>query len=342
MLGSGAVYLVKAYLNDPFPVRVLGTLKGNFTNVQYIGISFMLLLATARIYLLYAHFGNFNLFCYISGTSDERWLDSDAVEEHQFSDLEDTEDDDDSDEDDEEDDDDDSQEERNLDLSPITATQFSPNELRQNPEIADFSSACQFSPQLLQTSEPLDKDPQPRSVPEHTRELPHRRWSPVKDTGSSSRPGPSRRHILQKREGSAKCFSPIGCTSPRRGLSPCHRLTSAREASPLRCISPQHLSPHRSLSPRAFMSPERGSSPPARHLSPSREMTSLRYSAFRGGLASPPQYPSPGREESHLSRSDAQIHFKAQHGVFPSTALPHRASGILEASGIKVRDKVAN
>ncbi|XP_077337096.1 transcription factor HIVEP3 isoform X1 [Lithobates pipiens] len=269
------------------------------------------------------------------GTSDERWPDSDAVEEHQFSDLEDTEDDDDSDEDDEEDDDDDSQEERNLELSPITATQFSPNELRQNPEIVDFSSTCQFSPQLLQTSEPLDKDPQPRAVPEHTRELPHRRWSPVKDTGSSSRPGPSRRHILQKREGSAKCFSPIGCTSPRRGLSPCHRLTSAREASPLRCISPQHLSPHRSLSPRAFMSPERGSSPPARHLSPSREMTSLRYSAFRGGLASPRQYPSPGREESHLSRSDAQIHFKAQHGVFPSTALPHRTSGILEASGIK-------
>ncbi|XP_018411468.1 PREDICTED: transcription factor HIVEP3 [Nanorana parkeri] len=270
------------------------------------------------------------------GTSDERWQDSDVVEEHQFSDLEDTEDDDDSDEEDEEDDDDDSQEEKNPDPdpSPITTTYLSTDELRQKLEIADVSSVCQFSPQPLQTSEPLDKDTQTRPVSEHTRELSHRRWSPGKDNGSS-RPGPSRRHLLQKKESSTKCFSTTGCTSPRRGMSPCHRLTSAREGSPLRCISPQHLSPHRSLSPRAFMSPERGSSPPARHLSPSREMASLRYPAFRGGLASPPRYPSPGREESHLSRSDAQIHLKAQHGVFSSTALPHKASGSLEASGIK-------
>ncbi|KAM5180421.1 transcription factor HIVEP3 [Mantella aurantiaca] len=271
------------------------------------------------------------------GTSDERWLESDLVEEHQFSDLEDTEDDDDSDEEDDEEDDDDeddSQEEKNPDPSPVTATHFSPNELRQNLEIADFSSVCQFSPQPLQASESLDKDAQSRAVSENTRELPHRRWSPGKETGNS-RPGPSRRHLLQKRESSTRGFSPTGCPSPRRGMSPCHRLTSAREVSPLRCISPQHLSPHRSLSPRAFMSPERGSSPPARHLSPSREMTSLRYPAFRRGLPSPPRYPSPGKEESHLSRSEAQIHLKAQHGVFPSTALPHRASGILEAPGKK-------
>ncbi|XP_072276990.1 transcription factor HIVEP3 isoform X2 [Pyxicephalus adspersus] len=262
------------------------------------------------------------------GTSEERWPDSDVVEEHQFSDIEDTEGDDDSDEEDD-DDEDDSQEEKNPDPSPTTTTHFLPTELRQNLEIAECSSVCQLSPQPLQTSEPLDKDSQPKPFSD----LPHRQWSPGTDVGSS-RPGPSRRH-LQKRESSAKCFSSTGCTSPLRGMSPCHRLTSAREVSPLRCISPQHLSPHRSLSPKTFMSPECGSSPPARHLSPSREVTSLRYPAFRGGLASPPRYPSPGREESHLSKSDAQIHFKARHGVFPSSALPHRASGSLEASEIK-------
>ncbi|XP_068125392.1 LOW QUALITY PROTEIN: transcription factor HIVEP3 [Hyperolius riggenbachi] len=267
------------------------------------------------------------------GTSEERWQDSDVVEEHQFSDLEDTEEDDDSDEEEDEDDDD-SQEEKNPEPSPIPTSQFSPNEPRQNIEIAECSSVCQFSPQPLQAFEPVEKDLQPRPIFEHSRELPHRRWSPGKDVGSS-RASLSGRHSLQKRESSAKCFSPKQCTSPRKGMSPCQRLTSAREVSPLRCVSPQHLSPHRNLSPRSFMSPERGSSPPARHLSPSREMTSLRYPVLRSGLATPPHYPSPGREEPPLSRLDAQIHFRAQHGVFSSTALPHRASDILEASGIK-------
>ncbi|KAM4046489.1 transcription factor HIVEP3 isoform 1-T3 [Anomaloglossus baeobatrachus] len=272
------------------------------------------------------------------GTSDERGLESDVIEEHQFSGLEDTDDEEDSDGDEEEDEDEDeSQEEKNTDLSPSTVTSYSPNEPRQNPDSTDTTSVCQFSSQQLQTSETSGKDSQALMVSDLSvsQELvPHRQWSPGKDLGSS-RAGPSRRHLLQKRESSPKCFSPTGCTSPRRGMSPCQRLPSAREVSPLRCVSPQRLSPHRSHSPRAYMSPERGSSPPVRHLSPSSEVTSLRYAAFRGGLASPPRYPSPGREESHLTRTDAQTHLKAQHGVFPSRAQPHRTSDHLETSGTK-------
>ncbi|XP_063810686.1 transcription factor HIVEP3 isoform X2 [Pseudophryne corroboree] len=274
------------------------------------------------------------------GTSEERWPECDVVEEHQFSDLEDTDEEDDSDEEeeeDEEDDEDESQEEKNPDTSPSAVTPYLPNEPRQNPESEDVPPVCQFSPQQLQTTEPPDKDPQALlgSEPSISQEvLPRRRWTPGKDMGCS-RAGPSRRHLLQKKETSPKYYSTTGCTSPRRGMSPCQRLPSAREASPLRCVSPQHLSPHCSLSPRTYMSPERGSSPPVRHLSPNREVTSLRYIPFRGGLASPPRYPSPSREEPHLSRSDAQTHLKAQHGVFPSSALPQRAPDLLETSGIK-------
>ncbi|XP_056413295.1 transcription factor HIVEP3 isoform X2 [Hyla sarda] len=242
------------------------------------------------------------------GTSDERYLEIDVVEEHQFSDLEDTDEDEDSDgEEEEEDDEDESQEEKNPDLSPSTVTSYSPNEPRQNPDSADSTSVCQFSSQQLQTTESSGKDSQAllasdQSVSQEL--IPCRQWA-------------------------------SGCTSPRRGMSPCQRLPSAREVSPLQCVSPQRLSPHRSLSPRAYMSPERGSSPPVRHLSPSREVTSLRYAAFRGGLASPPRYPSPGREEPHLARSDAQTQLKAQHGVFPSRAQHHETSELLETSGIK-------
>ncbi|XP_075051983.1 transcription factor HIVEP3 isoform X2 [Mixophyes fleayi] len=278
------------------------------------------------------------------GTNDERWPECDVVEEHQFSDLEDTDDEEDSDEEEdeeeeEEDDDeeDESQEEKNPDPSPNILTPYLPTEPRQNLESADTPPVCQFSPRQLQTSEPPEKDPQALLVsePSISQELiPRRRWSPGKDIGCS-RAGPSRRHLLQKRETSPKYFSPTGCTSPRRGMSPCQRLPSAREVSPLRCVSPQHLSPHCNLSPRTYMSPERGSSPPVRHLSPNREVTSLRYGPFRGGLASPPRYPSPGREEQHLSRSDAQTHLKPKHGVFPSSALPQRGPEHLEKSGIK-------
>ncbi|XP_073420272.1 transcription factor HIVEP3 [Dendrobates tinctorius] len=271
------------------------------------------------------------------GTSDERWLEGDVVEEHQFSDLEDTDDEEDSDGDYEEDEDEDeSQEEKTTDLSPSTVTSYSPNEPRQNPDSTDTTSVSQFS-SPLQTSESSGKDSQTLMVSDQTvsQELvPHRQWSPGKDLGSS-RTGPSRRHLLQKRESSPRCFSPTGCTSPRRGMSPCQRLPSAREVSPLRCVSPQRLSPHSSLSPRTYMSPEHGSSPPVRHLSPSSEVTSLHYAAFRGGLASPTQYPSPGREESNLTRTNTQTHLKAQHGVFPSRAQPHRTSEHLDMSGTK-------
>ncbi|KAM3933343.1 transcription factor HIVEP3 isoform 1-T2 [Leptodactylus fuscus] len=271
------------------------------------------------------------------GTSDERWLESDVVEEHQFSDLEDTDDEEDSDGEEEEDDDEEeSQEEKNPDFSPSTVTSYSPNEPRQNPDSADAASVCQFSSRQLQSSESSGKDSQALLVSDQSvsQELiPSRQWSPGKDMGNN-RAGPSRRHLLQKRESSPKCFSPTGCTSPRRGMSPCQRLPSAREVSPLRCISPQRLSPHRTLSPRAYMSPERGS-PPVRHLSPSSEVTNLRYGAFRGGLASPPRYPSPGREEPHFARSDDQTHLKAEHRVFPSRVQRHGTSELLETSGIK-------
>ncbi|XP_071993052.1 transcription factor HIVEP3 [Engystomops pustulosus] len=272
------------------------------------------------------------------GTSDERWLESDVVEEHQFSDLEDSDDEEDSDGEEEEDDDEDeSQEEKNPDISPSTVMSYSPNEPRQNPDSADTTSVCQFSSRQLQISESSGKDPQALLVSDQTVSqdlIPNRQWSPCKDMGSSWA-GPSRRHLLQKKESSPKCFSPTSCTSPRRGMSPCQRLPSAREVSPLRCISPQRLSPHRSLSPRAYMSPERGSSPPVRHLSPSSEVTNIRYAAFRGGLGSPPRYPSPGREDPHFTKSDAQTHSKAQHGVFPSRAQPHGTSKFLETSGNK-------
>ncbi|CAH2221756.1 transcription factor HIVEP3 isoform X1 [Pelobates cultripes] len=256
------------------------------------------------------------------GTSEERWQDSDVVEEHQFSDLEDTDDEEDSeDEDDDDDDDEESQEEKHPDPSPTTGTAHSPS---QDPE--NISPAYHFSPKPVFTTEPLEKENQALLVsdqPASQEMLPHRRWSPGKDIGCS-RAGPSRRHLLQKRETSPKCFSPTGSSSPRRGMSPCQRLQSAREVSPLRCVSPQHLSPHRDLSPHSYMSPEHRASPPVRHISPNRETMSVQYAALRSGLATPPRYQSPGREEHHLSRLESQTQIKAQHGVFPSIALPHR------------------
>ncbi|XP_053310415.1 transcription factor HIVEP3 [Spea bombifrons] len=262
------------------------------------------------------------------GTSDDRWQDSDVVEEHQFSDLEDTDEEDSDEEEDEEEDEDESQEEKQRDPSPTVGTTRSPN---QDPESAATSPAYQFSPNLLFATDPPEKDFQTLLASEHTvpREtLSHRQWSPGKDI--SSRAGPSRRHLLQKKETPLRCFSPKGVSSPRRGMSPCQRLQSARELSPLRCVSPQHLSPHRDLSPHSYVSPDRGASSPVRHMSPSREMMSARYAALRSGLATPPRYHSPGREEQHLSRLDSQTQLKVQHGLFQSVVLPHRTPEIAE------------
>ncbi|XP_018104955.1 transcription factor HIVEP3 [Xenopus laevis] len=266
------------------------------------------------------------------GTSDERWQDSDVVEEHQFSDFEDSDDDDDDDdedsdeEDDEEEDEEESQEEKQPDPSPTV--RGTPNEPTQDPETAGSSPSYQFSPNLFPTVEPPEKDTLARSfdLPASRDTLSSRRWSPGKEASGCSWPGPSRRHLLQKRETSPKCFSTTGCPSPRRGMSPCQRLASTKEVSPLQCISPRHLSPHRDLSPRTYMSPERGASPPVRHISPSRELTGLQCSALRPGLASPPRYASPGRDEQQLSRSETQTHIKVQQGFFSSMALPHRTS----------------
>ncbi|KAM4795829.1 transcription factor HIVEP3 [Rhinophrynus dorsalis] len=260
------------------------------------------------------------------GTSDERWPDSDVVEEHQFSDLEDTDDEDSDEEEDEDEEEEESQEEKNPDLSPTMGAHHSPTEPSQDPDSTDTSVVYKISPHPFLMAEQTEKETQvlPGSeLPVHIETLPSKRWSPSKDLSLSSRVGPFRRHLHQKRETSPKCFSQTGCSSPRRGMSPCQRMPSAREVSPLRCISPRHLSPHRDLSPRAYMSPERGASPPVRHLSPSREVAGIWYSALRTGLASPPRYPSPGKEEQHLSRSESQIHLKTQQGVFSSMALPH-------------------
>ncbi|XP_041437853.1 transcription factor HIVEP3 isoform X2 [Xenopus laevis] len=260
------------------------------------------------------------------GTSDERWQDSDVVEEHQFSDFEDSDDDDeDSDEeDDEEEDEEESQEEKLPD--PSLTVRDSPNEPTQDPETAGSSPAYQFSPNPFPTVEPPEKDTWGKSfdLPVSRDTLSCKRWSPGKEASGCSRPGPSRRHLLQKRESSPKCFSTTGCPSPRRGMSPCQRLASTKEVSPLRCISPRHLSPHRDLSPRTYMSPERGASPPVRHISPSRELTGLQCTTLRPGLASPPCYASPGRDEQQLSKSETQTHIKVQQGFFSSMALPHQ------------------
>ncbi|XP_075459963.1 transcription factor HIVEP3 isoform X2 [Ascaphus truei] len=282
------------------------------------------------------------------GTSEEQWLESDALEEHQFSDLEDTDEDDDEDdeEEDEDEDEEESQEEKPPDPQQAAGTPISPSRSspRQEPawplESTDNVPAPVYrlsSPYL--PTEPPDREawkllgsdlPAPRDL------SPRRHWSPSKEVSGGSRLGLSRRHLLPKSETSPKRFSPTGerplrCHSPRRGMSPCQRMPSGREVSPLRCVSPRlelspsrHLSPCRDLSPRAYMSPERRASPPVRHVSPSREVASVRYSALRALLPSPPRYPSPGREEPVPSRSDALTHFKAQHGVFPSNALPQR------------------
>ncbi|KAG8451218.1 hypothetical protein GDO86_003454 [Hymenochirus boettgeri] len=249
------------------------------------------------------------------GTSDERWQDSDVVEEHQFSDFEDTDEDEDSDEDDDdEEEEEENQEERHPD--PVT------NEPIQYPEAA--SPPIQLSPSFS-SGEPSEKDKQTDlSIPRET--LSSKRCSPGKETSGYSRPGPSRRHILQKRETSPKCFSPTGCSSPRRGMSPCQRLTSTREVSPLRCISPHHLSPHRDLSPRTYISPEHGTSPPVRHLSPSKEFTGLKYTALRPSLSFSPHYVSPVRDDNQLNKSDLQTHINVQQVCFSSMALPHRTS----------------
>uniref|UniRef100_A0A8B9THB5 HIVEP zinc finger 3 n=1 Tax=Anas platyrhynchos TaxID=8839 RepID=A0A8B9THB5_ANAPL len=266
------------------------------------------------------------------GTSEDLFQDSEGregsepIEEHQFSDLEESDDDDDN-EDDEDEEEEESQDEPPLKLPEGKHT--GPPMHSLGADSSDIAVCHSFlslhRPALTSTEQLASAERESVTRPQMSLAMdlstskdtsPRKRWSPSQDSGrggGSSRPMLARKHLLTKNETSPKRFSPTGelsslrCLSPGRGLSPCQRVSPRREASPLRCVSPRlelspsrHLSPRRELSPRTYLPPE-GDVSPVRHSSPSREMSSVRYLSLKKsmppGCSESPRYPSPGKED---------------------------------------------
>uniref|UniRef100_H3B8H9 HIVEP zinc finger 3 n=1 Tax=Latimeria chalumnae TaxID=7897 RepID=H3B8H9_LATCH len=275
------------------------------------------------------------------GTSEDRPIgseerdESELVEEHQFSDLEESDDDDDNDDEDD-DDEEESQDEPLSKSSPqphssssipvlgegVSTTSISttettwPTESFESRESTTCKSSSRFHRLAFTSSERLVSPEKETSTRQQmllgvqlspSREAsPKRRWSPSSESPSgSSRPSLSRKHLLTKSETSSSSprrFSPSGdvsplrCLSPGRGISPSRHLSPGRDLSPVTCSSPRlELSPSRHLSPRRELSPRV-------HVSPSREMPSTKYLSLRrmlspSGMESPTTLSSPGKEE---------------------------------------------
>uniref|UniRef100_A0A8C6YY32 HIVEP zinc finger 3 n=1 Tax=Nothoprocta perdicaria TaxID=30464 RepID=A0A8C6YY32_NOTPE len=271
------------------------------------------------------------------GTSEDLFQDSEGregsepIEEHQFSDLEESDDDDDN-EDDEDEEEEESQDEPPLKLPEVTHTALpmhsqqageghqassSGLETKWSADSSDIAVCHSFlalrRPALTSTEHLASAERESVTRPQMSLAMdlstskdtsPRKRWSPSQDSGragGSSRPMLSRKHLLTKNETSPKRFSPTGelsslrCLSPGRGLSPCQHVSPRREASPLRCVSPRL-----ELSPITYLPPE-GEASPVRHSSPSKEMSSVRYVSLKKmlspGRSESPRYPSPGKED---------------------------------------------
>uniref|UniRef100_A0A8D2B8E3 Transcription factor HIVEP3 n=1 Tax=Sciurus vulgaris TaxID=55149 RepID=A0A8D2B8E3_SCIVU len=301
------------------------------------------------------------------GTSDDPFQDSEgregseAVEEHQFSDLEDSDSDSDLDEDEDEDEEE-SQDELSrpsseapppgptatlrADSSPVQGPQppdaISDNEATRSGSVSDAEhltvSSCSTSsqsilgpPQLgLAPSGPVEKDI--GSALGSKAMSPRRTWSPSKEAGS--RPPLARKHSLTKNDSSPQQCSPAQESQASVASIPGPQMGSGRDMVPPPCGSPRlalsSLTPHplgRELAPRTHLSPElEGTTDPGtpRH-SPTR-----RWSL--GQAESPPRSALPWKWALTGPGSPAA----GEHGpglgpaprvLFPPTPLPHKLLG---------------
>ncbi|XP_043915944.1 transcription factor HIVEP3 [Protopterus annectens] len=277
------------------------------------------------------------------GTSDSRLVGSDdkeeseLVEEHQFSDLEESEEDDDDSDDDEEEEEDESQEEQTLKssetrhsaqqhygVSSVHHTESSQH-MPPSPEASTFGSH-QLTYGYLMTS-PSREASQSTESSEMARcsssLLSHQRpvHSSSEQVAAAETEANARQQLLlgleepSSRDASPKRrWSPsLEAGSTKAALSRRHFLTksemspkrfaSGGDMSPLRCLSPRRgISPKRRLSPGREMSPLRCISPrqelsSSKHLSPRREFSPRTYLSPERGV-SPVRPTSPSTEVS--------------------------------------------
>nr|XP_058159775.1 transcription factor HIVEP3 isoform X2 [Dasypus novemcinctus] len=291
------------------------------------------------------------------GTSDDPFQDSEgregseAVEEHQFSDLEDSDSDSDLDEDEEEDEEE-SQDEPSG--PPSAAPPDPPGQAAQPPgagpgakamrggsgleaehlAAGGCSASGQSTPCLPQLgpapSGATERDPGPALSPK-TASL-RRPWSPSKEAGS--RPPLARKHSLTKNDWSPQRYSPAREPQASAPSPPGTQMGPGRDLGPLPCGSPRlelsPLSPHplgREPPPRAHL-PLECEGPvdpgPPRH-SPTRRRSS-------GQAESPPRSALPGKwalagpgspsagEQGLGSRLAPRL-------LLPPTPLPHKLLG---------------
>ncbi|XP_026266183.2 transcription factor HIVEP3 isoform X2 [Urocitellus parryii] len=301
------------------------------------------------------------------GTSDDLFQDSEgregseAVEEHQFSDLEDSDSDSDLD-DDEDEDEEESQDELSrpsseapppgltavprADSSPVQGPRppdaTSDKEATRGGSVSDAehltASSCSTSsqsilglPQLgLALSGPVEKDTS--SALSSKAMSPRRPWSPSKEAGS--RPPLARKHSLTKNDSSPQQCSPAPepQASVASMLGP--QMGPGRDTAPPPCGSPRlalsSLTPHplgRELAPRTHLSPElEGTTDPGL----SRRSPTGRRSL--GRAESPPRSALPWKWALAGPGSPAA----GEHGpglgpaprvLFPPTPLPHKLLG---------------
>ncbi|XP_045155074.1 transcription factor HIVEP3 [Echinops telfairi] len=259
------------------------------------------------------------------GTSDDPFQDSEgregseAVEEHQFSDLEDSDSESDLDEDEDDEEEEESQDERSTPASEAPALQAdsSPRQALLPPDVpADAPEASAGSPCSRSTLGPTPPGPAPPGPAERDASpgrsskvgLPRRPWSPSGE--AASRPPSARKHSLTKNDWSPQQHSLASAPSPPgnqpspgrdRGLLPCG--SPRLELSPLSPSPPQ-----RQLTPQAHLAPEReGSTDPGLSGPSSPRRRSL------GQAESPPWPALPGKWAS------------GSPGVGPAPrALPHK------------------
>ncbi|XP_035386705.1 transcription factor HIVEP3 isoform X2 [Electrophorus electricus] len=171
------------------------------------------------------------------GTSEGQFCESEDAEEHQFSDVEDSEDEDDNDEDDDDDDDNDEEEE-------VLSSHDEP------------PSSCSTDTHQSDSGQGSQTDLSNPTVPEtEDHQSPCRPWS----SGRAASPGSKRALFSHKGwEVSPRAFSPASEGSPLRSLSPRLELSSPSRhlsPSPERGPSPVRASLLRPLSPLQPLSP---------------------------------------------------------------------------------------
>uniref|UniRef100_A0A4W4EN26 C2H2-type domain-containing protein n=1 Tax=Electrophorus electricus TaxID=8005 RepID=A0A4W4EN26_ELEEL len=230
-------------------------------------------------------------FC-LPGTSEGQFCESEDAEEHQFSDVEDSEDEDDNDEDDDDDDDNDEEEE-------VLSSHDEP------------PSSCSTDTHQSDSGQGSQTDLSNPTVPEtEDHQSPCRPWS----SGRAASPGSKRALFSHKGwEVSPRAFSPASEGSPLRSLSPRLELSSPSRhlsPSPERGPSPVRASLLRPLSPLQPLSPAHHRSSRERPGTPS---TPVQERPATPGVPQAPQRLSPPHHSLllptlRICQSDSSTH----------------------------------